>query len=107
MFKKMIASISVCLAVVAFMPFSAMAVSRYEVLQIGDRDEWVEALQEKLHETDYLKCNPTGYFGTDTQNAVVQFQVDHGGLAVDGKAGPETRKRFLAPIIRKSIPAVR
>lgn len=95
MFKKMIASISVCLAVVAFMPFSAMAVSRYEVLQIGDRDEWVEALQEKLHETDYLKCNPTGYFGTDTQNAVVQFQVDHGGLAVDGKAGPETRKALL------------
>ncbi|WP_207646503.1 peptidoglycan-binding protein [Christensenella minuta] len=91
----MIASISVCLAVVAFMPFSAMAVSRYEVLQIGDRDEWVEALQEKLHETDYLKCNPTGYFGTDTQNAVVQFQVDHGGLAVDGKAGPETRKALL------------
>lgn len=95
MFKKMIASISVCLAVVAFMPFSAMAVSRYEVLQIGDRDEWVEALQEKLHETDYLKCNPTGYFGTDTQNAVVQFQADHGGLAVDGKAGPETRKALL------------
>lgn len=95
MFKKMIASISVCLAVVAFMPFSATAVSRYEVLQIGDRDEWVEALQEKLHETDYLKCNPTGYFGTDTQNAVVQFQVDHGGLAVDGKAGPETRKALL------------
>ena len=91
-----------------FMPFSAMAVSRYEVLQIGDRDEWVEALQEKLHETDYLKCNPTGYFWYGyAKNAVVQFQVDHGGLAVDGKPVQRPEKRFLAPIIRKSIPAVR
>ncbi|WP_066683901.1 C40 family peptidase [Christensenella intestinihominis] len=95
MFKKVIAGVSVCLVVMVFAPLSALAVSRYEVLQIGDRDDWVEALQEKLHETDYLKCNPTGYFGTDTQNAVVQFQTDHGGLAVDGKAGPETRKALL------------
>lgn len=94
MFKKLVAGISVCLAVLAFAPFSAMAVSRYEVLQIGDRDEWVEALQEKLHETDYLKCNPTGYFGTDTQNAVVQFQTDK-GLVVDGKAGPDTRRALF------------
>ena len=85
-------SISICLSIVVLAPFSALAVSRYEVLQIGDEDAWVEELQEKLHETDYLKCNPTGYFGTDTQNAVIQFQTDN-GLVVDGKMC--IRDRFL------------
>ena len=94
MFKKLMISISICLSIVVLAPFSALAVSRYEVLQIGDEDAWVEELQEKLHETDYLKCNPTGYFGTDTQNAVIRFQTDN-GLVVDGKAGPNTRKALF------------
>ena len=106
MFKKLMLSISICLSIVVLAPFSALAVSRYEVLQIGDEDAWVEELQEKLHETDYLKCNPTGYFGTDTQNAVIRFQTDN-GLVVDGKAGPNTEKHFSATNILRLIPAAR
>ena len=99
MIKKIVASVTVCFVIMAFMPFSALAVSRYEVLQIGDRDQekesWVEDLQQKLYDAGYLKVKPTGYFGTDTQNAVVQFQTENGGLVVDGKAGPMTRKAVL------------
>jgi len=98
MFKKLITGITVCLMVVSLFPLSGFAVSRHEVLQIGDRDaeneNWVVELQQKLNEAGYLKCNPTGYFGTDTQNAVVQFQSEK-GLVVDGKAGPVTRKSLL------------
>ncbi len=98
MFKKLITGVTIALLVVSLFPFSAFAVSRYEVLQIGDKDseteKWVVELQQKLNEMGYLKCNPTGYFGTDTQNAVVQFQTEK-GLLVDGKAGPETRKTLL------------
>ena len=39
MIKKIVASVTVCFVIMAFMPFSALAVSRYEVLQIGDRDQ--------------------------------------------------------------------
>lgn len=98
MLKKLITGVTIAFIVVSLFPFSAFAVSRHEVLQIGDRDaqkeNWVVELQQKLNETGYLKCNPTGYFGTDTQNAVVQFQTEK-GLVVDGKAGPNTRKSLL------------
>ena len=37
----------------------------------------------------YFNATPTGYFGTITQTAVMNFQRDH-GLAVDGIVGPAT-----------------
>ncbi len=99
MIKKVITGVIICFTVMTVMPFSAFAASRHEVLQIGDKDQakesWVVDLQQKLFDLGYLKVKPTGYFGTDTQNAVVQFQTEQGDLSVDGKAGPLTRKAVL------------
>lgn len=94
MFKKVAAAVTVVFAVMAFSPISAFAVERYEVLQIGDEDStdsWVYDFQKTLNDMGYLKTPATGYFGTDTQAAVIQIQTEK-GLAVDGKAGPDTRK---------------
>ncbi|MEA5002178.1 MAG: peptidoglycan-binding protein [Christensenella sp.] len=94
MFKKIAAAVTVAFAVMAFMPIPALAVERHEVLQIGDEDSadsWVYDFQKKLNDMGYLKTPATGYFGTDTQAAVIQFQTEK-SLAVDGKAGPDTRK---------------
>lgn len=94
MFKKtilFIASIVVCLTI-AISP--ALAIERYEVLMKGDKDSWVTQLQGELYTQGYLKQKPTGYFGTNTQDAIIQFQKDK-GLTVDGKAGPVTRKMIL------------
>jgi len=94
MFRKLsLISIAILLVVSVF-PAQVLAAQRYEVLMIGDKDEWVLNLQTELHGQGFLKVSPTGYFGTDTQNAVIAFQTKH-GLTVDGKAGPQTRKELL------------
>ena len=60
------------------------------ILVIGSRASEVTSLQKMLHELGYLKPKPTGYFGTDTRDAVRAFQKD-AGLTVDGKYGSKTR----------------
>ncbi|MGI6153689.1 MAG: peptidoglycan-binding protein [Christensenellaceae bacterium] len=92
--KRITIGIIVAMLLIAIFPASALAVERHEVLQIGDEDEWVRELQEKLYELEYLKVGPTGYFGTNTQRAVLDYQNDS-GLSSDGKAGPLTRKALL------------
>ena len=91
MFKKIAVITTIALAFVAFFPFTAFAAERYEILRIGDEDEWVYDFQKQLNASGYLQTPATGYFGTDTQNAVIQYQTDK-GLTVDGKAGPQTRQ---------------
>lgn len=105
MFKKIITS-AILFAMLAVLPLSsAFAAERYEILKLGDRDEWVLELQEALYDGGYLKVKPTGYYGTDTQAAVIQYQKDK-GLRVDGKAGPEVRGSLFGKDM-KEIPASR
>lgn len=73
----------------ACFPINAYAAERYEILKIGDKDEYVRTLQTKLKELGFFSGSTTGYFGTKTQQAVIDYQTAH-LLAVDGKAGPET-----------------
>ena len=77
------------LLVLTSFPAAAFAAERYEILKIGDDDEYVTELQTKLKELGYFDHKVTGYFGTVTQQAVIDYQTDH-SLTVDGKAGPET-----------------
>lgn len=93
MLKKLLSAITGAVLVVSI-PIAGLAVERYEILQVGDEDAWVMELQVKLNEEGYLSVPATGYYGTNTQNAVIQYQKDH-GLSVDGKAGPATRKAIL------------
>lgn len=77
------------LLILAFLPLSAFAAERYQILKIGDRDDYVLALQNKLKELGFFSGTATGYFGTRTQQAVIDYQTTH-ELTADGKAGPET-----------------
>ncbi len=86
-------------------PSTAFAAERYQILMIGDQDEYVEALQEKLIDIGLMKGKATGYFGKVTQQAVIEYQMRE-GLIVDGKAGPQTLadlmgSKFKIPSDRK------
>ncbi|MDD5016628.1 MAG: peptidoglycan-binding protein [Eubacteriales bacterium] len=91
--KKLLLVLSVMLVLLSF-PATAFATQRYEILKIGDEDEFVEDLQNKLKALGYFDHSVTGYFGTVTQQAVIDYQADH-SLTVDGKAGPETLKSIF------------
>lgn len=74
---------------VGMFPLAALAANDSGILKIGDQDEYVMQLQARLKELGYLSGKLTGYFGTVTQQAVIDYQEDN-KLTVDGKAGPET-----------------
>ena len=73
---------------------NALALSSDEILRKGDNNQYVVELQKALISQGYLQGNPTGYYGTETENAVIAFQKAK-RLKADGKAGPETRKALL------------
>ena len=85
-------------------PSTAFAAERYQILMIGDQDEYVTALQEKLIDMSLMNGKATGYFGTVTQQAVIDYQTQE-GLTVDGKAGPQTLSALMGNNF--SIPANR
>ncbi|MDG0060219.1 peptidoglycan-binding protein [Priestia sp. P5] len=68
---------------------STSAVTNGTLLKYGMTSNEVEKVQQLLKEKGYFNATPTGYFGTITQTAVMNFQRDH-GLAVDGIVGPAT-----------------
>lgn len=94
MHKKMMgAALAIVMALAALSPV-AMAASRYEILQEGDKDGSVYTLQEYLADKGLLDVDPTGYYGTLTEQAVISFQ-ESAGLSTDGKAGPATLSKLL------------
>ncbi|MBD2016685.1 peptidoglycan-binding protein [Microcoleus sp. FACHB-53] len=58
-------------------------------VQEGDQGTEVTAVQQRLQELGYFKANITGYFGTLTKDAVIQFQQAK-GLEPDGIVGTDT-----------------
>ena len=88
MFRRAVFFITLVLILCIF-PLSSLAAERYEIIKLGDEDAYVKELQDKLKELGYFKATSTGYFGTITQQAVIDYQRDK-GLVVDGKAGPQT-----------------
>ena len=94
MHKKMMSAVLAVLLLTAALSPVAMAASRYEILQEGDKDGSVYALQQALIEKGLLNTNPTGYYGSLTEKAVTSFQ-DDAGLKKDGKAGPATLSKLL------------
>ncbi len=80
--------------ILSFFPATAFATERYEILKIGDKDSYVEELQNKLKELGFFSGKSTGYFGTVTQQAVIDYQEEN-SLVVDGKAGPVTLSSIM------------
>lgn len=87
---KRLALFALCfILILSILPITALATERYEIMKIGDEDTYVEQLQQKLKDLGYFPGRTTGYYGTVTQQAVIEYQDDH-DLVVDGKAGPKT-----------------
>jgi peptidoglycan hydrolase-like protein with peptidoglycan-binding domain len=66
------------------------------VIRPGYRGTDVRQVQELLAVAGYEPGPADGVYGPLTQNAVAQFQRDHGSLTVDGKVGPNTRGALAA-----------
>lgn len=64
------------------------------IFVLGNRYDEVKQIQQRLRELGYLKAGASGYYGTDTQKAVVEFQRAK-SLPVDGKTGPATQMALL------------
>lgn len=62
-------------------------------LSIGMTGNDVYAMQERLIELRYLDGVADGMFGTETQNALIEFQKNN-GLTADGVAGASTLKKL-------------
>ena len=72
--------------------FSDDALTYMADLGISGSD--VEDIQSRLRELDYLD-KVTGYFGEDTEKAVIEFQKNN-RLDVDGKVGAQTREMLYS-----------
>ena len=67
----------------------------YEVLREGSAGSAVTHLQQYLFELGYFYGRVDGRYGTDTANAVRQFQY-HNSLTEDGVAGPTTQAKLYS-----------
>lgn len=65
-----------------------------EILKRGSRGDEVGTLQYRLRELEY-KIQQDGIFGSETYQAVIDFQKDQ-GLKVDGIVGKQTRSALWA-----------
>ena len=66
--------------------FSSLACAS---VQMGMKGSVVQSVQYMLQDAGYLSGSADGDFGSQTQQAVVQFQTDH-GLSADGIVGSQT-----------------
>ena len=65
----------------------------YTTLKKGVTNNAVKKMQEALQDLGYMTASPTGYFGSNTYDAIVSFQKAN-GLKADGVAGPETQRKL-------------
>lgn len=69
--------------------FAMLYTNTYALSQYGSSGSEVKAIQTKLIELGYLNGTADGIFGTNTKNALIEFQSDY-GLTADGIAGTNT-----------------
>lgn len=84
-------------------PLQTHAFTVNRSLTLGSAGEDVYQLQQTLSELGLLSVAPTGYFGTLTQAAVVEFQKAH-GLEPVGSLGPKTRQLLASSEITDKLP---
>jgi len=79
-----------------------------DVIEYGDRGQFVTALQKRLRELGYY-VDADGDFGSETRDAVRAFQFRQ-GITVDGKVGPVTGQRLAnapaKPANTKPVPQI-
>lgn len=65
------------------------------LISFGDKSDIVLECQKRLQELGYLTTAPDGFYGSDTQAAVKQFQSKNDCI-VDGYLGPSTRAVLIS-----------
>lgn len=68
-----------------------------EEIELGERSREVAKLQRVLVVKEYLEVQPTGFFGPQTELALIQLQLDHGIIKNKqakgaGNFGPNTKE---------------
>ncbi|MCM3569010.1 cell wall hydrolase [Neobacillus mesonae] len=81
------------LILICFLAFLPNSISAQEILQKGNQGQSVYHLQDNLLKMGYLPTQPTGYYGSITENAVRQFQQDTGVIST-GVYGPLTQQQL-------------
>ena len=66
-----------------------------ELLTVGSQDAQVTALQQQLTKLGFYAGAITGFYGTQTETAVIKYQVAH-GITATGYIGPSTRTALNA-----------
>ncbi|MBQ9941936.1 MAG: peptidoglycan-binding protein, partial [Christensenellaceae bacterium] len=77
--------------------------AQINALIVGSKGDDVTKVQNRLVKLNYLK-SATGYYGTDTEKAVRNFQ-SRNGLTVDGKVGPKTNEKLFSDSAKKAASA--
>lgn len=77
------------LLLLTFLSVQTAFASSNVTLKSGMRGDTVYELQKDLKTLGFMDINPTGYFGSITKAAVINFQKKQ-GLATDGIAGTQT-----------------
>jgi peptidoglycan hydrolase-like protein with peptidoglycan-binding domain len=75
-----------------------MASHASAALRQGNYNPAVTTLQERLQKLGYLKANATGYFGSLTKRAVIEFQEAE-GLTADGVVGANTQAALNEQVV--------
>jgi len=75
--------------------------AKHYTVSLGITGTDVQELQKQLQELGYLKSGATGYFGTDTEQAVKDFQKRN-GLTVDGNVGANTREVLYSDDVKEA-----
>ncbi len=74
----------------ASVPSSTTGATEYATLKRGMTSNAVKTLQQSLKDLGYMTANATGFYGSQTQLAVQDFQRAH-NLTADGVAGSATQ----------------
>ena len=74
-------------------------------LQLGSRGSAVLSLQENLRRLGLYHSPVTGYFGTETQQALIAFQQSH-GIRPDGIVGARTQENIRISLNQPSTPGI-
>lgn len=86
--KKMSFVVFIC-----FMFFIPNSIFAQEILHNGSQGQAVYDLQENLKKMGYFNSQPTGYYGSITDHAVKQLQLDS-GILPDGVFGLQTQQKL-------------
>lgn len=61
--------------------------------KFGASGDQVKEIQRRLKDWGYYKGNVDGYYGKETENAVIAFQIKH-GITIDGIVGSQTAEKL-------------